>query len=165
MSHQRVAGLQPRVRKASEMVDEDRDTTHPGMITEFFEGFLAAVGSHVEVSSLSKNTREDVLWDNAKSPWRRSPLWLLLRVSLQLKCQRLGGSYADGHRLYKKIWLSAYLTSSSWPHKPGLRTDLLHAMNAKLSRRLHKMDEEIEPVMLASIEKVVKECMSVASRR
>jgi len=118
MSHQCVAGLQPRVRKASEMVDEDRDTTHPGMINEFFEGFLAAVGSHVEVSSLSKNTREDVHWDNAKSPWRRSPLWLLLIVSLQLKCQRLGGSYA------------------------GLRTNLIYAMNAKLSRRTARSGTE-----------------------
>ncbi|KAK0972719.1 hypothetical protein LTR54_017493 [Friedmanniomyces endolithicus] len=79
MSFQAAPGMQPQVRKAKAMVDEDRDTTHPGMISEFIMGFLNAVGQSAHVDTISKNTREEVLLLDARSPWRRSPVWLLLR--------------------------------------------------------------------------------------
>ncbi|KAK0930909.1 hypothetical protein LTR48_003456 [Friedmanniomyces endolithicus] len=94
MSHQPVPGMQPQVKKAGEYVDEDRDTTHPAMFTELFMAFLRSVGRSVQVTAISKNTREEMMWNDARSPWRRSPVWLLLRASLQLKLP---------HCLYKEI--------------------------------------------------------------
>ncbi|KAK5699403.1 hypothetical protein LTR17_023250 [Elasticomyces elasticus] len=78
MSFQSVPGMQPRIRKAGDDMDEDRDTTHPGMVSEFLLGVLSAVGHSVATKTISKNTREEVLWQDARSPWRRSPVWLLL---------------------------------------------------------------------------------------
>ncbi|KAK3721141.1 hypothetical protein LTR37_003431 [Vermiconidia calcicola] len=61
MSSQAVVGMQPQARKAGSLHDEDRDTTHPGIVTELFAGFLSAVGNPTAVSEIFKNTREDVL--------------------------------------------------------------------------------------------------------
>ena len=66
MSHQVAAGTLPKVKKAGRMHDEDRDTIHPKMVTELFAAFLRSVGEPVEVSSLWKNTREEVMWEDSK---------------------------------------------------------------------------------------------------
>jgi hypothetical protein len=66
MSHQAAAGTTPRVSKAGQMHDEDRDTTHPKIVTELFMAFLRSVGEPVQVSRLWKNTREEVMWQNSK---------------------------------------------------------------------------------------------------
>lgn len=43
-----------------------------------------------------KHTREDVLWNNNLLPWRRSPLWLLIRTTMQLQFARITSA-----KLYK----------------------------------------------------------------
>ena len=84
MSHQIVPGMQPQTKKAGASHDEDRDSTRPAIVSELFFGMLRGIGSTYQTSSLSKNTREEVLWKQARRPWRRSPMWLLIRVTLQL---------------------------------------------------------------------------------
>ena len=140
MSHQPVAGMQPQVRKARTIVDEDRDTTHPVW---------------------SRN----VLWSGAKSPWRRSPIWLLLRVSLQLNCAQLTGSVQRGNRLYKQAMLF-FMSSIIKVSEPlCLRTELLHVMRAKLSWRLRKLGDEIDGPILEPIRAVINNNASIMSKR
>jgi hypothetical protein len=88
MSHGVVPEMQPVIVKATNTHKEFRDTTKPGAVTELFVGFLRGFGESASVSSISKNTRDEVLWMNAPAPWRRSPMWLLIRVSLQLILSR-----------------------------------------------------------------------------
>jgi hypothetical protein len=83
LSSQVALGSQPKVHKASCDHDEPRDTTNPHLLTDWFMNVTAALGEPTDVVGIVKNTREEVLWQ-AKQPWRRSPLWLLIRVSLQL---------------------------------------------------------------------------------
>ncbi|KAK5709143.1 hypothetical protein LTS12_028119, partial [Elasticomyces elasticus] len=59
MSHQAAPGMQPQARKAGTNMDEDRDTTHPGMISDLVMGFLSATGRPAQVNTISKNTREE----------------------------------------------------------------------------------------------------------
>ncbi|KAJ5981576.1 hypothetical protein N7522_013560 [Penicillium canescens] len=40
MSHQPVAGTKPKIKKSEQQHDEDRDTTHPKMVTEFLMSSL-----------------------------------------------------------------------------------------------------------------------------
>ncbi|KAK3623648.1 hypothetical protein LTR22_024305 [Elasticomyces elasticus] len=54
MSIQAAPGMQPQVRKASAVVDDDRDTTHPGMISKFIMGFLNAIGQVVTLIPSSR---------------------------------------------------------------------------------------------------------------
>ena len=80
MSHQEVAEMKPKVMKAGDEHIEERDTTDPGLVTDFLVTVLSALGETVQASRIWKNTREEVLWRHARLPWRRSPVWLLVRV-------------------------------------------------------------------------------------
>ncbi|KAK3612988.1 hypothetical protein LTR22_028358, partial [Elasticomyces elasticus] len=130
MSHQAAPGMQPQARKAGTNMDEDRDTTHPGMISDLVMGFLSATGRPAQVNTISKNTREEVLWHNARSPWRRSPVWMLLRVGLQLKFP---------HDLYKEfiVFMMSRVINDS--RNQRLSSDLRYAMMAKVARRVVKL--------------------------
>lgn len=88
MSCEGVPGFRPQIRKKKKKHAEIRDTTHPGLITDFFMHFICVVGQPTDVQGIWKNTREDVLWDNSLLPWRRSPLWLLVRTTMQLQFAR-----------------------------------------------------------------------------
>ncbi|KAG2357480.1 hypothetical protein BDR07DRAFT_1490680 [Suillus spraguei] len=66
--------------KAKSTVLEERDTTHPRYITELLTGILRGLGSIADVPRIRKRIGDDVLWDSAKLPWRRSPLWLVIRA-------------------------------------------------------------------------------------
>ncbi|KAF2158728.1 hypothetical protein M409DRAFT_71485 [Zasmidium cellare ATCC 36951] len=152
MSHQSVPGLQPQVKKAGQMHDEDRDTTDPDMVTGFFNGFVTALGTYVDVEVIAKNTREEVLWSDARFPWRRSPFWLFLRVSLQLGFSQ-SAKANDGPKLYKQfiLFFVSHVLQKSAKHP--IETDLLYVMTAKLTRRLLKTGTDINPLVLESVRK------------
>ncbi|KAH9906006.1 hypothetical protein F4778DRAFT_802433, partial [Xylariomycetidae sp. FL2044] len=91
MSRQEFCGAIPVVCKAAQQHREVRDTTHPKVITELFSAFLRSLGTVVEVQDLkniTKNTREEVYYQDTFLPWHRSSLWMLVRVSLQLHFSR-----------------------------------------------------------------------------
>ena len=165
MSHQAVAGMQPQVRKADETHDEDRDTTHPGMVSDFFAGFLTANGTPLDIIAVGKNTREDVLWRDANSPWRRSAFWLLLRVSLHLCCGKLTESSQEGNKLYKQVILVFMSFIMKLSDRFHLRTEYLLIMSAKLSRRLHKLGDEIDEAALKPVQVAVENTASIMSQR
>ena len=98
---QAAPGTQPHVRKNGEEVDEDRDTTHPKMVTDWLMNYIAALGESTSATRISKNTREEILWSNCRHPWRRSPLWLLVRVTLQLLFTRQEETEQPLNGLYK----------------------------------------------------------------
>ncbi|KAF3059206.1 hypothetical protein GL218_04803 [Daldinia childiae] len=57
MTHQSAPDTQPQVRKSNKMHDEDRDTTHPKIVTELFFAFLLSIGDEVE-ADIRKITSE-----------------------------------------------------------------------------------------------------------
>jgi hypothetical protein len=89
----------PVVSKAGSHTPEIRDTVHPKFVTEMLTGILRSMGHPADVSRIHKRTRDDVLWKDALKPWRRSSLWLLLRVALQTS---LIVGHED-HRPYKSF--------------------------------------------------------------
>jgi hypothetical protein len=101
MNTQIAAEFQPSVRKNGHQVEEDRDTTDPSLVSNWFMHHLAALGTLSKPICISKNTREEVLWNDCRSPWRRSPLWLLIRVTLQLLFTRNGSVARPLGDLYK----------------------------------------------------------------
>jgi hypothetical protein len=105
LTTQKAPDSQPQVRKNNKLMDEERDTTHPCMITDFLLNVTTAWGESTDVKRITKHTREEVLWDNCLSPWRRSPLWLLLRVSLQLLFVRKTPDTLHADSLYKAFMI------------------------------------------------------------
>ncbi|OBZ78494.1 hypothetical protein A0H81_02021 [Grifola frondosa] len=85
-------------RKAGSDVIEERDTAHPRYITELLTGILRGIGREANVLRIQKRVRDDVLWNDARLPWRRSPLWLIIRVALQTSLCR-----KEKNDLYKTL--------------------------------------------------------------
>ena len=139
MSRQRAAHTIPKARKAGQMHDETRDTTHPKMVTELLMSILRTVGTPAGVSSLRKNTREEVMWLDSLLPWRRSPLWLLTRVAIQTVFSRAPTSPTSSGDTYKRFMVFFMSHVLQLSHKYSLLSDLLYAMNAKIARRLLKL--------------------------
>lgn len=105
MATQSALGFQPKARKNGKDEDEYRDTTAPGLVTEFLMTIIAVLGETTEVKRIKKATREDVLWTRCEKPWRRSPLWLLIRVVLQLWFTRNATNLQSPDNLYKAFMI------------------------------------------------------------
>jgi hypothetical protein len=136
------------------------------MITELFLGFLGPVGVLVEVPPLWKNTRDEVLWLKARRPWRRSALWLLVRVAIQLQCSRMLES-ADTAKTFYKSFMAFFLSKVlelSHQYVENLHIDLIYAMNAKLSRRLHKITVAKSPG-LEVVQKIMQSMYQILQDR
>ncbi|KAL4861979.1 hypothetical protein BDV12DRAFT_207643 [Aspergillus spectabilis] len=157
MSHQSVAGTKPKVKKARQEHDEDRDTTNPKMVTEFLAAFLRPCAAFFDGLQIHKNTREEVLWLNCRFPWRRSPLWLLLRVALQVNLRRLcdhDGISDDMYKHYMVYYMSSILNDCP---KKTMSDEQLYLMNAKIARRLHKLDLSYLPAWFPFVQNVLQE--------
>ncbi|KAG1873394.1 hypothetical protein C8R48DRAFT_769831 [Suillus tomentosus] len=147
--------------KAKSTVLEERDTTHPRYITELLTGILRGLGSTVDVPRIRKRIRDDVLWDSAKLPWRRSPLWLVIRVALQTTLERS----ALGRTTYKSFMLffMSRLTTLALGH--NLSNDILHFMSAKIARRLFKLGSSTSPKLSQMVTVVTTNVRSVLEER
>lgn len=136
MSRQQVAKMQPESRKAGQKHEEDRDTIDPAVVCGLLFGILRGFSSSHSVSTIGKHTRDEVLWNNTRRPWRRSPMWLLLRVILQLTMSRASKS---GDALYKKLIIFILSHTLDTALDMDLSSELYYAMNAKIERRRHKL--------------------------
>ncbi|KAF5620121.1 hypothetical protein F52700_11441 [Fusarium sp. NRRL 52700] len=157
MSHQAVAEMQPKVRKAQQMHNEDRDSTDPRIVTELLTSFLRGAGTPAEIKAVQKRTREEVSWNNSKDPWTRSPLWLLLRVGLQLTMARHPQGAAD---LYKRFMVFLIAQALQIACERSSSSEVIHLMMAKISRRLCKPGYIEDGAWLH----VIKDIVSSASR-
>jgi hypothetical protein len=141
LSFQGIPEFQPTSRKAGDEHSETRDTTHPGMVTEYLMNVLLATGQSADISSIWKNTREDVSWSDALHPWRRSPLWLLIRVTMQQQFTRFASRSLITENLYKPAMASimAFVLNAALEHHGTIGIEFIYAVSAKLTRRLRKV--------------------------
>ncbi|KAK3326775.1 hypothetical protein B0H66DRAFT_551657 [Apodospora peruviana] len=123
----------------------DRDTADPRLVTSMIMSMLLALGSKSELPAISKRCREEVFLEpGRRSPWRRSALWFMIRVTLQLTLEpaRLGTRKMAFHAtetLYKDfiIFLMGQVLRASQAAK--LPTDLIFVMVNKISRHILKL--------------------------
>ncbi|OAA37893.1 hypothetical protein NOR_06970 [Metarhizium rileyi] len=140
MSWQAVSGTQKEVKKAQQMHKESRDTTSPEIVTEFLMAFLVALGgSSTTTTAITKNTREEVVYEDAELPWRRSPFWLFIRVTLQIIFRRSSFDPHEQRDLYKEFIAFLMTNIAQQCHNWPVESDYLSVINAKLSRRLLKL--------------------------
>ncbi|KAF9064985.1 hypothetical protein BDP27DRAFT_1332732 [Rhodocollybia butyracea] len=142
MNRDRLDEAKAHARKAMSEVTETRDVTDPKYISELLMGILHGVGSPTPIEDVRfarKRIGDDVLWENATLPWRRSPVYLVLRVGLQLALSYIDG---PGDLQYKTFmaFAQARLLQMAVQNHPELDTDLLYAMRVKVARRIHKLE-------------------------
>ncbi|CAH0002510.1 unnamed protein product [Clonostachys byssicola] len=149
MSTMSVPEMQPTIVKANEVQVEDRDTTKPHIVTQLLMAALRPFGEMRNRRIIWKNTREEVRYEFGNTlPWRRSPFWLLMRVVLQLTLTDQSATPPFDDSLYKRfmVYFMARLLRLSL--KAGRPSDDIYIMNAKISRRLRKLDlKQAEPWM------------------
>ncbi|KAG5744637.1 hypothetical protein H9Q70_012663 [Fusarium xylarioides] len=152
MAKQAVAEVQQKVRKAKQEQDEDRDTAHPRIVTELLTSIIRGIGKSITVEGVCKNTREEVLWSRSKLPWRRSPVWLLVRVGLHLTMKRLADGSDDTYKRFMIFLMAQVLHIAN--NKPT-QSEVIHVMITKLSRRLCKLEKPQDGPWLQEISSVV----------
>jgi len=140
MSAEAIEDAQPTVRKAKTEVQEPRDTTNPRYITQLLTGILRGVGHPANIQRVYKRIADEVHWDKAFLPWRRSPFWLVLRVVLQTTL------IGQMHQEYKSfmVYLLAKILQLAVDAK--FPSDMIHVMHAKLSRRMTKLHRSCGPI-------------------
>ncbi|KAF8247334.1 hypothetical protein K440DRAFT_643975 [Wilcoxina mikolae CBS 423.85] len=151
----------PVTEKAGSTVSEHRDTIDRMLVTRMLTGILRGIGRTFEPSleqpigsspqRFLKRVRDDVIFGGGEVPWRRSPLWLVLRVALQTAFQQ-----ETGHTLYKAFMI--YFMADILQRSLGktFSHDILFVMNAKVSRRAFKLQKESPDFVKLEVERVVR---------
>ena len=133
-----IEEMMPQSHKAGSTSGETRDSVHPGLVTEMLMPMLAPLGHPVQVRQVRKRTRDDVLWKNADLPWRRSALWLSVRVALQMTLVSMMPSKAS-RIAYKNILILFMTRIGSLVADAQFESDLLQVVKVKLARRVFKL--------------------------
>ncbi|KAL2863546.1 uncharacterized protein BJX67DRAFT_384547 [Aspergillus lucknowensis] len=150
-----VRGMCPKATEAREYIEEDRDTIHPGLITEGLMVQLLAFGEHNAWKSFDKHSRDDINFENGRLPWRRSPLWFVIKVALQTILYRAFPN-CEGRMEYKNfmIYLVAALGSIATHSKVPDSKDVLTIIRAKAARRVCKLQEKTLDFVLQRVGEV-----------
>ncbi|KAL9640124.1 MAG: hypothetical protein Q9204_000841 [Flavoplaca sp. TL-2023a] len=133
-----VHEMMPKSRKAGQDWSEFRDTCHPGLVSELLMATLAAIGTPVETLQIQKRIRDDVVWGHTKLPWRRSTLWLTLRVSIHTSLAR-SMEPAQAHKQFKNftVYFLTNLLDLAMNLKFG--PDMCKCLQMKIARRVIKL--------------------------
>lgn len=116
------------------------DTTHPALVSEYLASIFAALGELTTIDVISKHTRHEVLTSsNVFPPWRRSPLWLLIRVVLQLVFSRFANQKDVGSLLYKTSTAQVISEILRRASLEELHSENLRIISEKLVQRLGKL--------------------------
>ena len=134
------------------------DTAHPGYITLWLRFLLEGLGHRVSPIATIKRTRDDVYWEKVSLPWRRLPLWLVLRVGLQISLTHLFGP--DSGKTHYKNFMAYFLagTCDKAVQAGCFHAEVIAFIRTKLSRRLYKLQEtqQLFPHLRVTFESALK---------
>jgi hypothetical protein len=157
------------------------DGVHPGYISELLVGILRGYGQPATIDRMTKRIGDEVLWEPEstgqlkqrrwdkllwlqgkqvpveKEPWRRSPLWLVLRVSLQ--------SSLRASNLYKHFILFFHAHLLRTCVRLNLPSELLHIMRVKMTRRLSKLSPVVSHDLSQFVHDIAKVSETLLSKR
>jgi hypothetical protein len=147
----------PTASKAGSVVYEVRESVHPKYISELLVGILRGYGQPAVVDRITKRIGDEILWDNAYKPWRRSPLWLTLRVTLQ-------SSLRAGY-LYKPFILFFHTHLLRCCVRQNFPSELLYVMRVKIARRLSKLGPAVSHYVYEFVQNTSRETEALLSKR
>lgn len=139
-----------KITKAGSTVAEVREPASALYITELLVAILRGIGSEAQITRITKRVADDVLWNKAYIPWRRSALWLVLRIALQTSLP----TTLD----YKAFMLCFHTTLLEQAVKNNFSSDLIFVMRAKVARRFYKI-RDAAPIFVG---RAVKDTVELA---
>ncbi|THU98858.1 hypothetical protein K435DRAFT_659994 [Dendrothele bispora CBS 962.96] len=145
--------------KAGSEVVEERDSAHPRYITSLLTGILHGIGKPAQVSRISKRIADEVLWDDARTPWRRSMIWLVIRVAIQTYFARIDDNWVSAECKSFIIFLMCDILEHTCNAQRDMSNDLLFCMRAKIAIRVTKLDSSSAPKFLLNRAKEVSQAV------
>ncbi len=142
--------------KAGSTVREVRESTHPRYISELLVGILRGFGQPAPVDRITKRIGDEVLWKDAYKPWRRSPLWLVIRVALQTSLD---------YDTYKTFILFFHTRLLQICIQRDFPSETLHLMRIKMARRLSKLGPAVSDDIYRTVYDTAKETESLLRNR
>ncbi|KAH8997170.1 hypothetical protein EDB86DRAFT_3076760 [Lactarius hatsudake] len=142
--------------KAGSTVREVRETTHPRYISELLVGILRGFGQPASVDRITKRIADEVLWKDAYRPWRRSPLWLVIKVALQTS---LDPDVYKTFILFFHAHLLRICIERDFP------SETLHLMRIKMARRLSKLGSAVSDDVYQVVHDTAKETEELLQNR
>ncbi|KIY69275.1 hypothetical protein CYLTODRAFT_394060 [Cylindrobasidium torrendii FP15055 ss-10] len=138
LNHETLHGAAGQAHKAGTTTIEIRESVHPRYITDLLMTILVAMGGESNNFSsplrpIQKRVADEVLWDHTLAPWRRSPLWTVIRVALQTTLSN--GEYKAFLLFLMSTFSRGVLNSDT----ARFDDTLLDCMRKKLARRLDKL--------------------------
>lgn len=148
LSHMDIDRLdaEATVLKAGSEVQESRGTSDPKYITQLLIGILHGMGREASVERITKRIADEVCWDKAQNPWRRSPLWLVLRVAVQRT--------SESRDIYKAWMLFFHARLLRLFLDNDFSSDLLYTARVKMSRRAYKLQASAPQLLLQMVKDV-----------
>lgn len=150
-----VSAMLPKSHKSGTTVDEHRDSTHPGLVTECLMTRLLALGTLNEDPPIAKSVHDSINWGNALLPWRRSPVWLVLRVVFYTVARRaFSKDQADIEYKNLMLYIIARLGDMVYRGLSQWRTmdaDRLAIVRAKVGRRMYKLGHDVSAFVSQSV--------------
>ena len=150
--------------KAGSKTGETRESVHPGLVTEMLMSMLAPLGHSVKVHQVRKRTRDDVLWKQVDLPWRRSALWLSVRVALQMALLSLMPNKVS-RTAYKNFMIFFLTKIASLVADAHFPSDLLQVIKVKLARRVFKLGTNCITLVQDQTLKVCERLKAIQQRR
>jgi hypothetical protein len=144
------------VVKAGSAVREVRESAHPKYISELLVGILRGFGQPASVDRITKRIADEVLWKDAYKPWRRSPLWLVIRVALQTS---LDSNMYKSFILVFQAHLIDLSITNSFP------SETLNLMRVKMARRLSKLGSAVSDVVYEAVYHAAKDTETLLQKR
>ncbi|KAK4211357.1 hypothetical protein QBC37DRAFT_389750 [Rhypophila decipiens] len=159
----------PKSQKDGQAHPESRDTTSPLLVTGMMIDNIAGLGEIVEPERIVKRSREQVNWHDTLGSFHRSATWLLLRVTTRLVIDRQERGGGDGSKsLYKQLMAYHHgrILQIATAHKSGLiSSDPIMIMQAKLARRIMKLDPSEDSSWLSLTKNVLAASQSLLDKR
>lgn len=149
-----LEGSAAHAGKAGSHVLEVRDTADPKYISNLLVGILTGFGegdAAVQVPRITKRVADDVLWKDALLPWRRSPVWLVLRVALQTTLDA-----ADAFKRYKSFLLFFMSDILERVMEIDISSHLVSHMRQKIGRRAGKLGDRLSTEIAEKIHNVLE---------
>ncbi|POS85865.1 hypothetical protein EPUL_001935, partial [Erysiphe pulchra] len=140
-SSESIKQVAAHTKKAESRAFESRDTVDPVIISGILMTILKSRGKQNFPPLLKKRIRDDVCWDGTGiNPWRRSPMWLLLRAAIERHMRYVMG-WDVGHVYYKLLmclfhsqFICRYIASSQ------IKEEVLQHLLRKLVVRIDKLN-------------------------
>ncbi|KAG6887769.1 hypothetical protein C0992_010818 [Termitomyces sp. T32_za158] len=159
------AGSAASTKKAGSDVFEARDTADPHYITQLLSSILhGCPGSQpADIERINKRVRNEILWHRSFAPWRRSPLWFIIRVSIQTTLQRASNHGQAEYKAFMMFLLADVVLSGD--ECRALSTDLLICIQNKIVRRLRKISDTVSDTLLCRATQAINKVKEIVEKR